>query len=136
MLLPGIIRRLETVYITREYLKLHGYSNEFLHYVFLGTIIYFFPGNSLSHYLDYPIRTLIACSFFPGIMSGDKPLCRLKNGSGAYSNIFQKFLEQKGVQFRLSSNAKVLSRSEGEVKVSINEEVVLFKYSKKKGTFI
>lgn len=104
----------------RQYFADRGFSNEFVHYVFLGTVIYFFPGHTLSHYLDSPIRTLIAASFFPGLMKGDKPLCRLKNGSGLYAQKFKEYLESKGVTFQMSSRAHVVTRTASTTVLDIN----------------
>lgn len=98
-----------------DYFAANGFSAEFVHYYFLGGLVYLFAGHPVSYYLNFPIRKLLAYYYSPGMLTGDEPICKVKGGSAHYASTFQRFLEERGVRFLLSTEATVASRSAREV---------------------
>jgi acyl-CoA synthetase (AMP-forming)/AMP-acid ligase II/predicted NAD/FAD-binding protein/thioesterase domain-containing protein/acyl carrier protein len=94
----------------REYFAQHGYSEEFIHYVFLGSIIFVFVGQPANYYLDYPIRQLVKYSYLPVVLAGREPVCRVKHGSASYMKRFTETLAAQGVRMLPATETQVLRR--------------------------
>lgn len=102
----------------REYFDRHGFSEEFIHEFFLGSIIFVFVGHPANYYLDYPIRPLVEHSYLPVVLSGREPVCRVKLGSAHYMRKFREKLAEHGVCFRTSTVSRVQQRSKSRVELA------------------
>ena len=106
-------------YVTaREYFEAQGFSEEFIHQYFLGSVIFVFVGHPANYYLDYPIRQLVKYSYMPVVLDSREPVCRVKLGSGYYMKRFREVLEGHGVRFLTSTETKVLERRPSGVELS------------------
>lgn len=94
----------------REYFERHGFSEEFIHHVFLGSIIFVFVGQPADYYLDYPVRQLVKYSYLPVVLAGREPVCRVKHGSASYMERFTASLAEKGVRLLASTETRVVRR--------------------------
>lgn len=106
----------------RDYFAQHGYSEEFIHYVFLGTIIFVFVGHPADYYLDYPIRQLVKYSYLPVVLAGREPVCRVKHGSASYMKKLTEILQSQGVRMLHSTETEVLERGVDKVRVSLTQD--------------
>ncbi len=114
----GILEDENYDYVTaREYFETEGFSEEFIHQYFLGSIIFVFVGHPADYYLDYPIRQLVKYSYMPVVLAGREPVCRVKLGSGHYMRRFREVLEDLGVRFLTSTETSVLERRPSGVRV-------------------
>jgi 1-acyl-sn-glycerol-3-phosphate acyltransferase len=108
-------------YVTaREYFAQHGFSEEFIHYVFLGTIIFVFVGHPAEYYLDYPIRQLVKYSYLPVVLAGREPVCRVKHGSASYMDRLTETLKSQGVRMLASTESRILSRQPTSVEIELS----------------
>lgn len=99
----------------REYFAQHGFSEEFIHYVFLGSIVFVFVGQPANYYLDYPIRQLVKYSYLPVVLAGREPVCRVKHGSASYMKRFTETLAAQGVRMLPATETHVLRREPASV---------------------
>jgi acyl-CoA synthetase (AMP-forming)/AMP-acid ligase II/predicted NAD/FAD-binding protein/thioesterase domain-containing protein/acyl carrier protein len=99
----------------REYFAQHGFSEEFIHYAFLGSIVFVFVGQPANYYLDYPIRQLVKYSYLPVVLAGREPVCRVKRGSASYMKRFTETLAAQGVRMLPATETKVLRRDPASV---------------------
>ena len=106
----------------REYFEKQGFSEEFIHYYFLGSVIFVFVGHPAEYYLDYPIRELVRYCYLPIILAGNEPVLRVKEGSGKYMERFRAHLEEKGVTFLTSTRARVAERRTEMVRVGLMQQ--------------
>ena len=105
----------------REYFAQHGYSEEFIHYVFLGAIIFVFVGQPANYYLDYPIRQVVKYSYLPVVLAGREPVCRVKHGSASYMARFTEALAAQGVRLLPATDTQVLRRDPTRVTVAFSQ---------------
>ncbi len=105
----------------REYFAEHGFSEEFIHYVFLGAIIFVFVGQPANYYLDYPIRQLVKYSYLPVVLSGREPVCRVKHGSASYMTRFTEALAAQGVRMLPATDTQVLRRDPLSVALAFSQ---------------
>ncbi|MGH9349473.1 MAG: AMP-binding protein [Vicinamibacterales bacterium] len=105
----------------REYFTQHGYSEEFIHFAFLGAIIFVFVGHPADYYLDYPIRQLVKYSYLPVVLAGLEPVCRVKHGSASYMARFTETLAAQGVRMFASTDTQVLRRQPAYVEVAFSQ---------------
>lgn len=103
----------------REYFAQHSFSEEFIHYVFLGSIVFVFVGQPANYYLDYPIRQLVKYSYLPVVLAGREPVCRVKHGSASYIARFTETLTAQGVRLLAATEARILRREPASVAVSL-----------------
>ena len=94
----------------RDYFARHSYSEEFIHYVFLGSIVFVFVGQPANYYLDYPIRQLVKYSYLPVVLAGREPVCRVKHGSASYMRRFVETLAAQGVRVLKGTGTRFLRR--------------------------
>lgn len=106
----------------RDYFARHGFSEEFIHYVFLGSIVFVFVGQPANYYLDYPIRQLVKYSYLPVVLAGREPVCRVKHGSASYIERFTETLAAKGVKLMPSTHARVIQRDPSGVVVAFSQK--------------
>jgi acyl-CoA synthetase (AMP-forming)/AMP-acid ligase II/predicted NAD/FAD-binding protein/thioesterase domain-containing protein/acyl carrier protein len=106
----------------REYFAQHGYSEEFIHYVFLGSIVFVFVGQPANYYLDYPIRQLVKYSYLPVVLAGREPVCRVKHGSASYITRFTETLAAQGVRLLPATQTQILSRDPTGVTVALSQD--------------
>lgn len=106
----------------RDYFAQHGFSEEFIHYVFLGSIVFVFVGQPANYYLDYPIRQLVQYSYLPVVLAGREPVCRVKHGSASYIVRFAEALAAKGVRFLPSTHANVVERDPAGVTMAFSQD--------------
>jgi acyl-CoA synthetase (AMP-forming)/AMP-acid ligase II/predicted NAD/FAD-binding protein/thioesterase domain-containing protein/acyl carrier protein len=105
----------------RDYFAEHGFSEEFIHYAFLGSVVFVFVGQPANYYLDYPIRQLVKYAYLPVVMAGREPVCRVKQGSASYIERLTEMLVGQGVRFLAATNTEVLSRDPEAVTLRLSQ---------------
>lgn len=105
----------------REYFAQHGFSEEFIHYAFLGSIVFVFVGQPANYYLDYPIRQLVKYSYLPVVLAGREPVCRVKHGSASYMNRFTETLAAQGVRMMAATETQILRRDPASVTLEFSQ---------------
>jgi acyl-CoA synthetase (AMP-forming)/AMP-acid ligase II/predicted NAD/FAD-binding protein/thioesterase domain-containing protein/acyl carrier protein len=103
----------------RAYFERMGFSEAFIHYWFLGSMIFVFVGHPADYYLDYPIRELVRYCYLPVVLAGREPVLRAKRGSGAYIDRFRQRLSELGVEFHTGTRATALRRDARGVRLSL-----------------
>src|SRR5689334_7470178 len=105
----------------REYFAQHGFSEEFIHYAFLGSIVFVFVGQPANYYLDYPIRQLVKYSYLPVVLAGREPVCRVKHGSASYMKRFTETLAAQGVRMLSATETHILQRDPASVTLELKQ---------------
>lgn len=107
----------------QQYFTEHGYSENFIHYYFLGHVVLFFGGQPISYYLQYPIRLLIAGKYsaFLDPSLREETIYRIKHGTGHYITIWKNYLAKHGVNFYFSTIPQIISRNAQGVTLALQQ---------------